>query len=162
MASWFKRFLPRYAPDAGGQWSVTLWPEEFRAGSHGGVVWCIPSDAENKDLALEFLLAMRFDDEINLAIFEELNVLPGTTSSLNKPVVLLPDAYFGATLPEAENRAIAVSSLFPYSPSYSLELPIMQQHFDEYSSGQATLEEALNHAQKDLETQIGNALRSNN
>lgn len=37
--SWFKLFIPGYAPDQSGKWAACLWPEEIRKGSEQEAVY---------------------------------------------------------------------------------------------------------------------------
>ena len=59
IASWMTDFLPKFAPQQGGRWGITSWPEFDRRGSNnGGGIFTIPAGAKNKEAAFEFVSKM--------------------------------------------------------------------------------------------------------
>ena len=82
--SWFKLFIPGYAPDQSGKWAACLWPEEIRKGSEaGGSVLVIPVFSEQKEAAKEYLKMYRLQKEGVLAAFENADRTPITQAEFD-------------------------------------------------------------------------------
>ncbi|MFN7252278.1 MAG: ABC transporter substrate-binding protein [Anaerobacillus sp.] len=159
LSGWFVNFLPTYAPDQKGLWGATTWPEIGGAvgGSDaGGSVFVVPKNAPNKDLAIEILTKLTLTEEGRVGLFKHRSILPIIESVHNDPILQEPHPYFGTALMEANRKALENFSVFPFTPATSLEMPIVEEHLNAYRSGSVTLDEALDRAQRDLETQIGN------
>jgi ABC-type glycerol-3-phosphate transport system substrate-binding protein len=159
IGSWFKMFLPQYAADQAGKWAVAQFPviADAEGGSEaGGSVYVIPKDAPHKKEAIDFLSKAVLTKEGNLALHKELTLTPVLKSAISDPVVQQPDSFFGESLPQAESEALANLKVFPFDPSSDLEFKILNQYLTKHVQDGEDLEKALQNAQADMESQIGN------
>lgn len=161
-AGWLAQgsFLPTYASGQEGNWKATTWPEI--AGSNGGSdaggsVFVIPSFAENPEAAGEFLSEFTLSKEGSKAIFDIIASTPVNRDTLEMPEVKEPNTFFGESLYQAQIKALDELKIFNYSPKANAEATIVTEYFIKAIYGEMTIDEALDGAQKDLETMIGNA-----
>ncbi len=160
ISGWFKVFIPRYAPDQVNKWSTALWPEAFRQGSpQGGAVFVVPVKAANKALAKEFLTKMRLEKAGSLAVYNALTITPVLQSCATDPAFLGPTPFFSTSLLPVEFESYKSFKVFPYNPASSEEMKIMAQYLDGYLNGTYILVKALNAAQNDLVSTIGNPFK---
>ena len=156
------------------QWGVTLWPEFSRNGAEsGGEVLVIPKGAPHPELACDYLAAQFLTTEGSVSYFYSAGVVPITKSGIAeltpraenppKPEGLSDEAwaldpihFWGATLPEYMEKSYKGFQIFTYDPAASAELDILRQHAEAYLAGEVSPEEALQDAQSDMESQIGN------
>ena len=157
------------------QWGVTLWPEFMRSGAEaGGGILVVPKDTPNADLACEYLATQHLTTEGSVAYFESTGVIPVTVSGLEaiaeraaNPVQ--PEGmsdedwarnrlnFWGEDLVSAMAESYEVFQIYPYDPAASTELEILRQHMESLLAGRhETVEDALEAAQSDMESQIGN------
>ncbi len=159
IASWFSTFLPQYAPNLGGKWGVTVWPEIGGAvgGSEaGGSVFVIPAAAKNKAAAAKFMSDMFMTSKGELELFKAQNLVPNVIQAQSDPSVL-NNAYYGADLIKAFQAADKDYKLFPYDPAGIKEISILQNALANYlSSSAADPSAALTAANQQMTAQIGN------
>ncbi|GAA4968536.1 ABC transporter substrate-binding protein [Kineococcus glutinatus] len=157
-ASWLSVFLPTYAPDLAGRWSVTTWPEigGARGGSEsGGSVFVIPEASEHKDEAAHFLATMLLSQEGATAFASEVGYLPNVVAAQDDPAIA-NDEYFGPSLVEAYRDADEDFTLFPFDPNYAREFSVLQGAMSEYlASPDTDPVPHLTTAQEQLDAQIG-------
>jgi multiple sugar transport system substrate-binding protein len=159
------------------QWGVALWPEFMRKGADsGGGVLVIPKDAPNGDLAGEYLAKQFLTTAGSVSYFEgtRIGVVPITISGLAEIAALAknpvkpegmsdqdwatdPLNFWKTTLPEMMRESYDVFQVYPYDPVASAELDIMRQHAEALLAGRhADVQEALEAAQADMASQLGN------
>ena len=177
-ANWLKFFLPKFAPEQTGKWSVTLWPAltplaDQRYGSEaGGSVFVIPKKAPNAKAAADYLHKVFLEKEGALAAFTALGTTPLIKSAKDdflaraakptKPAgmsdtdfALQPANYFGPTFARTEIGSYDYVKVLKYDPAASKGLDIINQWLQKYLAG-TDLDTALKSAQSDMESQIGN------
>lgn len=158
--SWFKLFIPGYAPDQAGKWAACLWPEEIRKGSEaGGSVLVIPTFSEQKEAAKEYLRMYRLEEEGVLAAFNNADRTPITQTEFNT-ISEKENGYLTNNYWEVESESYDQGSftIFNYSPNAVAEMTIFNGWCAKYFSGQADLDETLKGMTEDMKNQIGNAL----
>lgn len=158
--SWFKLFIPGYAPDQSGKWAACLWPEEIRKGSEaGGSVLVIPVFSEQKEAAKEYLKMYRLQKEGVLAAFENADRTPITQAEFDtiaeKENDYLTNNYWKIESDSYDQNSFTI---FNYSPNAVAEMTIFNGWCAKYFSGQADLDETLKGMNDDMKNQIGNAL----
>ncbi|MEQ8675486.1 MAG: extracellular solute-binding protein [Aggregatilineales bacterium] len=157
------------------QWGVTLWPEFIRAGAEaGGGIVVVPRGAPNAELVCEYLATQFLTTDGSVNYFEGTGVIPVTRSGLDElsaraenPVQ--PEGmsdedwarnqlnFWGTDLIDAMAASYDVFQIFPYDPAASTELEILRQHMESLLAGRhETVQDALDAAQADMESQIGN------
>jgi len=174
ISAWMSPFLAKFAPEQGGKWALTLWPEFNRTGSEaGGGVVCIPNGAQHPEAAFEFASKQWLEAKGSVEYWKMHGAVPVTKSAQEALRKLIPTMerpegmsdeewkvapvnYFGKEFMEPVFAAMDLLKVFPYDPSASAELTILRQHTEAYLADKETLEEALAGAQKDMEAQIGN------
>jgi multiple sugar transport system substrate-binding protein len=157
--SWFKLFIPGYAPDDSGKWAACLWPEEIQKGSEaGGSVLVIPTFSEQKEAAKEYMQMYRLQSEGVLAAFNNADRTPITVSEFNTIAEqqndYLTNDYWKV---ESESYNEDTYSIFNYSPNAVAEMNIFNGWLSKYFSGQSDLDETLGGMNEDMKNQIGNA-----
>lgn len=158
--SWFKLFIPGYAPDDAGKWAACPWPDEIRKGSEaGGSVLVVPTFSEQKEGAKEFIKMYRLQTEGVLAAFEEADRTPITQAEFDTIAEqendYLTNDYWKV---ESESYDENTFSIFNYSPNAVAEMTILNGWLAKYFSGQTDLDETLQGMNEDMKNQIGNAL----
>ena len=158
--SWFKLFIPGYAPDQSGKWAACLWPEEIRKGSEaGGSVLVIPVFSEQKEAAKEYLKMYRLHKEGVLAAFENADRTPITQAEFDtiaeKENDYLTNNYWKIESDSYDQNSFTI---FNYSPNAVAEMTIFNGWCAKYFSGQEDLDETLKGMNDDMKNQIGNAL----
>lgn len=163
--NWFKdaAFLPTYAPDTAGKWSVTVWPEMGggRGGSeNGGAMIAVLKDSPHKDAALEVLENLCFTPEGNLAMYEasDHSLTPLLTEAYNDPSVAAGDSFFGDAFWKGELESMSLYRSLEYTPAADLESKILKPYLEKYLTGELSMEDALARAAADMKSQIGNPL----
>jgi ABC-type glycerol-3-phosphate transport system substrate-binding protein len=164
-AGWLAQniFLPTYAGDAqAGLWAATTWPQlggSTGGSDAGGSVFAIPTFARNPEAAADFLSYFTLSEAGTLAIFDIIACVPINKNALNDPSVQEPNAFFGASLLEAQIAGLDELMVFNYSPNAAAEIDIINEYLIKAIYGEMSIDEALNAAQNDLELLIGNAFR---
>lgn len=158
--SWFKLFIPGYAPDDAGKWAACPWPDEIRKGSEaGGSVLVIPVFSEQKEAAKEYVKMYRLESEGSMAAFKNADRTPITQKEFDmiaeEPNSYLCNDYWTV---ESESYDENTFSIFNYSPNAVAEMTIFNGWLAKYFSGQADLDETLKGMNDDMKNQIGNAL----
>ena len=157
------------------QWGVTLWPEFIRYGAEaGGGIVVVPKGAPNAELACEYLAMQHLTTEGSVAYFDATSVIPVTVSGMNviaeraanpvQPADMSDDDwarnrlnFWGADFVTMTASSYEVFQIYPYDPAASTELEILRQHMESLLAGRhETVEAALEAAQSDMESQIGN------
>jgi ABC-type glycerol-3-phosphate transport system substrate-binding protein len=174
IGSWMTSFIPQFAPDQKGKWALALWPEFSREGSEaGGAVVGIPAVTKNMDAAFEFCSDYWLKPEGSVAWWQATGLAPLTKSgqdalkkmipTMQKPAGMTdadwgvaPINYYGKDFMDTIFESMQHVKVFPYDMSYAAEQPILAQHTEAYLSGKETLQKALEGAQADMESQIGN------
>lgn len=172
--SWGNEFVPRFAPELGGQWSIALWPEFNRMGdNHGAGIHIIPEASLHKDLAFDFISKAFIETPGAVARWENKGIIPPTFSGqervqeiaadMTKPEWMTDEQwqinavnYFGSQYLDKTIESFDTLQIMEYDPAASLERAILAEHTMAYMAGSQSLEEALANAQADMEQQIGN------
>ena len=154
-------FLPTYSGE-GNEWKVTTWPVigGTDAGSDaGGSVYAVPAFSAHPEEAAEFIAATCLGEEGSKVVFHMTGSLPQNTNALNDESLFADQAegYFGDTFVNAQIAALDKFGTFNYSPNASSEQTIVVEYFRKAVCGELTIDEALEAAQEDLQTVIGNA-----
>ena len=162
-AAWLgqKIFLPTYSGE-GNEWKVTTWPVigGTDAGSDaGGSVMAVPAFSAHPEEAAEFISYLCLSEEGSKCVFAMTGSLPQNTDALADESLFADQAngYFGTTFVDAQKAALNKYGIFNYSPNAASEQTIVCEYFTKAVNGQMTIDEALNAAQNDLQTMIGNA-----
>lgn len=157
--SWMTHFLNTYLDDSHlGKWAIAQFPALGGAetGSEdGGAVYVIMNDSKNKEAAMEVLEKLMLTENGQMTMFREMNDIPWFNSLSSNEELNTPDPYWGDYMPEML-KSVANISVFDFSPAYSSEIGIVLEYFDKYLNGELTLDAALDGAQNDLDSQIGN------
>ena len=162
-AGWLAQdvFLPTYAGDAqSGKWACAAWPElgGAKGGSDaGGSVFAVPTFAANPEAAADFLGYLTLSEAGSKAIFDTIAAVPINKKTLDDPAVKAPNHYFGSSLLEAQIIGLNQLMVFDYSPKAAAEIDIVNEYFIKAIYGEMSIDEALNAAQNDLVTVLGNA-----
>jgi ABC-type glycerol-3-phosphate transport system substrate-binding protein len=177
-ANWLKFFLPSFAPEQSGKWSVGLWPKlsplaDQRYGSEaGGSVFVILKRAPNAAAAAEYLRKLLLEKEGAIAAYNAIGMTPLIKAARDEfleksrhPVkpegmsdtdfALQPGNYFGPTFAETELGSYDYVKVLKYDPAASKGLDIINQWLQKHLAG-TDLDTALSSAQADMESQIGN------
>ena len=161
IGNWFKKNIPLWAPDLKGKWAAVPWPAEMQAGSEaGGGVFVIPEPSKNKEVTADVLAKMHFDPLMAHPMFDKLNKLQYTITASKDEYLNKAGAYFGPGLAATDYSAIATLRVYPYDPASSREIKIVMPYVDNYLTGKMTLDEALQGAQNDCVSQIGNPYKT--
>jgi multiple sugar transport system substrate-binding protein len=178
ISNWMKDFLPKFAPEQGGKWEFGLWPvleplaDQRYGGDTGGGICMVPKRCAHPEEAVDYLTKMYLEKEGQLAIFKALGYTPLVKSArdeyLNwgrtqtKPEgmsddewAIMPYVYFGPEIQEAELESFEYLRAFQMDPSAVKEKSILDQWLNRYLTDQVSLDEALQNAEKDMQSQIG-------
>ncbi|HEX6478293.1 MAG TPA: extracellular solute-binding protein [Ktedonobacteraceae bacterium] len=180
IANWMQDFLPGYATAAqAGKWQVKTWPKIFpdvdeKYGSDaGGSVWVVPTGGANKDLAIEYLSKLVLDKQGALASFNATGNPPllksvqatvlDTINNGKRPASMstadwlaLPQNFFGASYYPTQFASYDLVKAFGYDPAATKEFTIFEQWANNVVQGKVSVDAALEGAQHDMQTQIGN------
>lgn len=179
IATWMKLFLPSFAPDQVGLWKAALWPKfepmaDQQYGSEaGGAVYVVPKRSANPLLAAEYLTKMFLDKTGALAIMEASGIVPLMKSAKEEALAIAgnmdrpegeaddvwnarPAVFLGTEYFETEIASYDYARVFPYDPSATKEVGILQQWLFKHLAGEVSQADALSGAQADMESQIGN------
>lgn len=179
LATWLKFFLPTFAPEQSGKWKTALWPQlsplaDQRYGSEaGGSVFVVPKRAAHADEAVDYLTKMFLDKQGALAIYGTTGTTPllrsakddfmAAVGDAKKPAdmsdadwALQPVNYFGADFFDSELASYDYVKILPYDPAATAEIPILLDWLNKFLAGDTDLDGALQSAQDDMESQIGN------
>ncbi len=154
-------FLPTYSgPD--NQWQVALWPTigGTDSGSDaGGSVMVVPSFSQHPDEAAELIAYTCLSAAGSQCTFAMTGSLPQNTDVLADDSLFAAqaDGYFGLSYVQAQAAAMDKFAIFNYSPNASAEQDIVVEYFTKAVYGEMSIDDALNAAQADLTTMIGNA-----
>lgn len=157
-ASWLHDFLPSYSPKLSNQWGVAQWPVVAGAqgGSEaGGSIFVIPQGAPDKDAAIQLLTKLFMTKKGNLAFYKAmgestfLNSVKSTVDKISNP-------YFGTNFVTQYNKSLTGFKEMNYDPQYANELTIVNDYLQQYLAGKQTLQQALDGAQKTVQSQVGN------
>ena len=154
-------FLPTYSGE-GNKWKVTTWPVigGTDAGSDaGGSVYVVPEFSAHPEEAAEFIAATCLSEEGSKIVFRMTGSLPQNTKALEDESLFADqaDGYFGSTFVDAQKAALDKFGIFNYSPNASSEQDIVVEYFTKAIYGEMSIDDALQAAQDDLQTMIGNA-----
>ena len=141
---------------------MTTWPVigGTDAGSDaGGSVMAVPAFSAHPEEAAELISYICLSEEGSKCVFHMTGSLPQNTVALADDSLFADQAngYFGTTFVDAQKSAVDKFAIFNYSPNASSEQTIVCEYFTKAVNGQMSIDEALNAAQADLQTTIGNA-----
>lgn len=158
IGGWFKTdFMNFKLEDQKGKWAIAPWPEEIRSGSDsGGGIWIFPAAGKNKEVAANYMAKLCFDNEAAKIIFDITGIIPALQSAKDDPYFNKQHDYYTCSLGPVNFEAMSYLKVYPYTPASSQEITIVLQYLDEYLSGKKTVDEALQAAEADLKSQIGN------
>lgn len=157
LASWMKMHLLTWAPDQAGLWSCAMWPEEMQGGSDCGMgIWVVFKDAPHAELAADILAKYSFDQEFRRTVYDICAIVPPLESARTDDHYAQSD-YFDTSLRDVYFEALEKLSAYPYEPTFSAEQTIIRDYLNEYVNGNLSLDEALERAEADMISQIGNA-----
>lgn len=162
-AGWLAQgtFLPTYASNQEGKWAAAAWPEiggSVGGSDAGGSVFVIPSFSAHPEEAGEFVSALTLSKEGSKAIFDVIAATPINKETLKMDEVKAPNEFFGSSLYDAQVKGLEQLKIFNYSPKADAETTIVMEYFIKAIYGDMSIQDALDAAQNDLETMLGNAL----
>jgi ABC-type glycerol-3-phosphate transport system substrate-binding protein len=178
ISNWMTDFLPKFAPEQGGRWGITLWPEFNRRGSEaGGGVMTIPEQSRNKEAAFEFASRMFLTASGSVDEWERTGnptVLRSAqqemldrNASMTRPAGLtdaqwtvMPNNYFGRDFLRPILDSFDQFNVFPYDPAALAELDIMRRETEAYIGGSKTREQTLQAMAASMTAQIGNPYKT--
>ncbi len=160
--SWFKLFIPGYAPDQSGEWTACLWPEEIHKGSEaGGSVLVVPAFSTCPDEAKEFLKYYRLEDKGVEATFVNDSRTPITKSIFESEAMQGEHEYLSAGAPYWQTELVSYAeenfSIFNYTPQAMTEMSMVNGWATRFFRSEVSLDEMLSGLNGDLKNQIGNA-----
>ena len=96
---WYIGSVRRFVPELAGKWRampLPAWREgERRTSTWGGTMIAITNQAENPDLAWEFVKYAYMDDEALANRYRKTYIIPPIRSAWSNPVFSEPDPYLG-------------------------------------------------------------------
>ena len=173
---WMTGFLPQYVPEQAGLWRTHAWPAiggSNQGSDAGGAVWVIPEQAQNKEAAFDLLSATNFTGEGALQLLEIGGLTPYVESAREVvPTMAKPEAnpdnpnpipwppeFFGEdyfpVVFEAQERLAWID----FDPAAAREISLMNDWTGRFVAGEASVDEALEGLQGDLESQVGDPWR---
>ncbi|MDF2513448.1 MAG: extracellular solute-binding protein family 1 [Herbinix sp.] len=158
IGGWFKTdFMNFGLEDQKDKWAIAPWPEEIREGSDaGGAIWVIPANSANKEVAAQYMSKLCFDKEAAKMIYDITGIIPASKSAQEDPYYNGEHDYYASSLGPVNFEAMEYLKVYPYTPASTQEVTIANQYLDEYLLGDMTLDEALESAQRDMISLIGN------
>jgi ABC-type glycerol-3-phosphate transport system substrate-binding protein len=178
IANWMTDFLPKFAPEQGGRWGITLWPEFERRGSNnGGSIFTIPTGAKNKEAAFEFASKMLLEprgalDEwrrtgnplsiksVRPQILEQARMMKRPQEMTDAQWRLVPANYFGPDFMQPIFSSFDWYHVPPFDPAAASELALLTRNAQEFFTGKKTRDQALRDMAADMKAQIGNPYKS--
>lgn len=177
IATWMINFLPHYAPKQKGLWKIDRWPSiDGKSGGSeaGGGVNAFWKKGKHRDAAIEVVGQLMLSKEGNIGNIVLNGQLPLVKSVIadakkyfeqykpgggQDPNLFLTN-YFGMDSLEPIFASYDDFKVLPYDPHATQEMTILQQWLSKYLQGKSTLSEALQGAESDMESQIGNPYKS--
>jgi len=187
IGNWMKEFLPQYATVAQtGKWAVSLWPKfspslsvnESLGSEAGGSIYVIPAGAKNPDAAKIYMQHYLLDRRGSVGQWEAVGVVTPLLKSAQQDVMdvvnkdvkpnnvstsdwaLQAQNFFGRSYQELEFSSFDTVRVFDYDPAATNEIAILLQALENVLSGSASVASALQQAQNDMQSQIGNPYNS--
>lgn len=174
IGSWMLGFLARFAPEQGGQWGMAPWPDFNNAGSEaGGAVFVIPELAQNKENAFEFMSKLHLQAQGSVTDWSTRGTIPGIQSAVSQVQELsanperpegltdeewqvTPANFYGPGFMDPIIASMENFQVFNYDPMAQAQLDIMRRRTEAYIANRASLDEALDGMEADMERQLGN------
>ncbi len=157
-ASWFKLFIPGFAPDQAGLWAACDWPDEIAKGSEaGGSVFVIPNFSNLKDAAKEWMQMYRLENTGVMDAFTSADRTPITLAEFDEINQYGNDYLTNDYWAVEKNSYGEDFTIFNYTPNAITEMSIMQGWASQYFDGSIDLDTCLQGMQDDMQNQIGNA-----
>ena len=175
VGSWGINWVPRMAPEQGGKWAFTQWPEYVKYGSDsGGDTYVIPIGCEHPEEAWIVMKSWLFEkDGAILRWKNEQGDFPIIKSAQAEVLAIIkaggrPEGmsdedwkvyapnYYGLDYADWYFQCLDLLKVGCFNPSSPALLPILRNHCENYLAGKETLTEALENCQQDMETQVGN------
>lgn len=187
ISNWMKQFLPQYATVAQtGKWAVSLWPkfspslsaDESLGSEAGGSIYVIPAGARNPEAAMEYMQHYLLDRKGSVAQWEAIGSVTPLLKSAQQDVMdvvtknvkpanisdadwaLQAQNFFGSSYQQLEFSSFDTVRVFDYDPAATNEIAILLQALDNVLAGKASVAGALQQAQSDMQSQIGNPYSS--
>lgn len=173
---WMTGFLPQYVPEQAGLWRTHVWPavgDSNQGSDAGGAVWIIPEQAKNKEAAFDLLAATNLTGDGALQLLEIGGLTPYVESArevvptmekpeanpenpnpLPWPPEFFDDSYFPVVF-EAQEKLAWID----FDPAAAREIALMNDWTGRFVAGEASVDEALEGLQDDLESQVGDPWR---
>lgn len=156
--SWFKLFIPGYAPDQAGDWAACEWPDEIAKGSEaGGSVYVIPTFSEKKDVAKQWLQMYRLENTGVMDAFLTASRTPITLKEFDEINQYGSDYLTNDYWTVEKNSYGDDFTIFNYTPKAMAEQAIMLGWTAQYFAGSIDLDTCLQGMEADMQSQIGNA-----
>lgn len=173
---WMTGFLPLYVPEQSGLWRTHAWPAvgpSNKGSDAGGAVWVIPEQAKNKEAAFDFLATANLTGDGALALLEIGGLTPYVESAREGvPTMPKPEAdpenpnplpwppeFFGETYFPVVFEAQERLAWIDFDPAAQREIALMNEWTQRFVAGEASVDEALEGLQGDLESQVGDPWR---
>ncbi len=165
IAGWMELFLPTWiAPDTAGLWGVARMPgageDSPRAALDGGSALFIPAHSANADAAWAFIQETILADDVMLAFRTDPTrggVLPAITSVYSDPSMVRPLDFFGGQNTTALYLEVYedVQAVGIWGQHYTTINDVVRVAIQRFALGQATAQEALDAAQRELAERVG-------
>ena len=173
---WMTGFLPQYVPEQSGLWRAHAWPTiggSNQGSDAGGAVWVIPDGAKNKEAAFDLLATTNLTTDGALQLLEiggltpyvdgAREVVPKMEQPEAKPdnpnPVAWPPEFFGDGYFPVVFEAQEKLAWIDFDPSGAREISLMNDWTGRFVAGDASVDEALDGLQSDLESQVGDPWR---
>ncbi len=178
IANWMTDFLPKFAPQQGGRWGITLWPEFNRRGSNnGGSVFTIPAGAAHKEAAFEFASKMLLEPQgaldewkrtgnplsiksVRPQMVEAAQTMKRPDGMTDAQWALTPVNYFGRNFLDPIFKAFEGFHVPPFDPAAANELAILVRQAEAFLAGKKSRDQALQDMAADMKAQIGNPYKT--
>jgi len=178
IANWMTDFLAKFAPQQGGRWGITLWPDFERRGSNnGGSIFTIPAGAKNKEAAFEFASKMLLEpkgalDEwqrtgnpmsiksVRPQILDLAHAMKRPADMTDAQWALVPANYFGPDFMKPIFSSFDYYHVPAFDPSAAAELALMTRNTEAFLTGKKTRDQALHDMEADMKAQIGNPYKA--
>ena len=156
--SWFKLFIPGYAPDQAGDWAACDWPDEIAKGSEaGGSVYVIPTFSEKKEVAKQWLQMYRLENKGVMDSFLTASRTPITLKEFDEINQYGSDYLTNDYWMVEKNSYGDNFTIFNYTPKAMAEQAIMLGWTAQYFAGSIDVDTCLRGMEADMQSQIGNA-----
>ncbi|GAA1846038.1 ABC transporter substrate-binding protein [Agromyces salentinus] len=153
-AVWGANSIASGAPDTAGKWSVALAPQwnsgEAKAGNWGGSSVAVFKGSEHVYEATKFALWLNTSDEALTALNTSANIYPATVAGLDLPSLQEGVEFYGGQkiYDVFKEAATQVNPDFVWGPTMTQTYADVADGFKAAASGQGTLFESLENAQK--------------